>query len=122
VPVKVKFFQTDPNETKNDFQKAEQNQCVVIIRFSILPASWAENPRVGGSIPSLGTIIIKGLAVMPLTPFLLGCAWVADCCGLYRSHPVPKSLLYAASEASGSRCPADRLAIGQRLHNAQSDP
>jgi len=33
----------------------------------------SENPRVGGSIPSLGTSIIKGLAVMPLTPFLLGC-------------------------------------------------
>ena len=43
-----------------------------------------ENPRVGGSIPSLGTSKIKGLAVMPLTPFLLGCAWVADGCGVYR--------------------------------------
>jgi hypothetical protein len=31
----------------------------------------SENPRVGGSIPSLGTINIKGLEVMPLTPFLL---------------------------------------------------
>jgi hypothetical protein len=29
--------------------------------------------RVGGSIPSLGTSIIKGLAVMSLTPFFLGC-------------------------------------------------
>jgi len=31
----------------------------------------SENPRVGGSIPSLGTSKIKGLAVMPLAPFLL---------------------------------------------------
>jgi len=25
--------------------------------------------------------------VMPLTPFLLGCAWVADGCGICRSYP-----------------------------------
>jgi hypothetical protein len=32
---------------------------------------WTENPRVGGSIPSLGILEIKGLASSKLTPFSL---------------------------------------------------
>jgi hypothetical protein len=39
----------------------------------------SENPRVGGSIPSLGTSKIKGLAVMPLTPFLFLTVLYKDC-------------------------------------------
>ena len=67
-----------------------------------------ENPRVGGSIPSLGTNKIKGLAVMPLTPSFFGCGFG----GLYRSLPVPKSPPYADSESNVNRLP-DKI----RMHH-----
>ena len=33
VPVKVKFFQTDPNETKNDFQKRNRINVLELHNF-----------------------------------------------------------------------------------------
>jgi hypothetical protein len=55
VPVKVKYFQTVPNETKNSLKNGIESIACNHSIFRFLKI-WSENPRVGSSTLSLATI------------------------------------------------------------------
>ena len=56
MPVKIKYFQTVPNETKIALKIGIES---TVCNYDVFGFSkyWTENPRVGSSILSLGTII-----------------------------------------------------------------
>jgi len=59
VPVKVKYFQIVPKETKSYLKNEIKSTTCNYSIFEFLKIR-SENPRVGSSILSLGTIKIKG--------------------------------------------------------------